>query len=79
MNRENRIIKGHNDLELIVGNLYEVHYGINQGIYVYVGEQTEGFWKGASIFKNIETNEYFNYYGESSPYEFTSIVTPHKQ
>ena len=78
MNTNKRIIKGHYELELVVGNLYDVNYGINQGVYEYMGQETDGFWKGASSFRNVETNQYFNYFGTSSPYEFTSIVKPHK-
>ena len=78
MNTNKRIIKGHYELELVVGNLYDIHYGINQGVYEYMGQETDGFWKGASSFRNVETNQYFNYFGTSSPYEFTSIVKPHK-
>ena len=79
MNTNKRIIKGHNELELVVGNLYDIHYGINQGVYEYLGQETEGFWKGASVFRNVETNQYFNYFGTFSPYEFTNIIKPYKQ
>ena len=44
-----------------------------------MGQETDGFWKGASSFRNVETNQYFNYFGTSSPYEFTDIVKPYKQ
>jgi len=79
MNTNKRIIKGHYDLELVVGNLYDIHYGINQGVYEYMGQETEGFWENASIFRNIDNDKFFNYYGINSPYEFTNIVKPHKQ
>jgi len=79
MNKGIRIIHGYNDLKLIVGQLYDIHYGVNQGIYEYMGQETEGFWKNASVFRNIENNKYFNYYGTNSPYEFTNIVSPHNK
>ena len=79
MNKNKRIIKGHYNLELIPGSLYDIHYGVNQGVYEYVGQETEGFWENASVFRNIENNKYFNYFGTSSPYEFTSIVKPHNR
>lgn len=78
MNKETRIIHGHTDLHLIPGQLYDVHYGINQGVYEYMGQETEGFWKNASMFRNIDNDKCFNYFGTNSPYEFTSIVKPHK-
>lgn len=74
MNKEKRTIEGHYNLELVVGNLYEIHYGI----YEYLGQETGGFWEGASRFRNIETGEIFSYFGTSTPYEFTSIVEPYR-
>ena len=74
MNTRTRIIKGHCDLELIVGNFYKIRYGIHQGIYKYLGQETRGFWKDASVFENIVNHNKFCYYGLNSPYEFTSIV-----
>ena len=74
MNTKARIIKGHYDLELIVGNFYKIQYGIHQGIYKYLGQETEGFWKDASVFENIVNHNKFCYYGLNSPYGFTSIV-----
>ena len=78
-NKKPKVIHGHYDLELVVGNLYEIHYGVHQGIYEYLGQETEGFWEGAFRFKNIETNNEFCYYGTNSPYEFTSIVEPYNK
>ena len=74
MNTKTRIIKGHYDLELIVGNFYKIRYGIHQGVYKYLGQETKGFWKDASVFENIVNHNKFCYYGLNSPYEFTSIV-----
>jgi len=76
MNTETRIIKGHYILKLVPEKYYRISYGVNQGIYKYLGQETEGFWKGASIFENIINHKQFNYYGLSSPYEFTGIVNP---
>ena len=74
MNTNLRIIKGHYDLELIVDNFYKIRYGIHQGVYKYLGQETKGFWKDASVFENIVNHNKFCYYGLNSPYEFTSIV-----
>ena len=79
MNKEKRIIKGHYDLELIVGNHYKIRYGIHQGVYKYLGQETKGFWKDASLFENVANNDTFYYYGLTSPYEFTTIVHPIKE
>ena len=79
MNTKARIIKGYYNLELIVGNYYKIQFGINQGVYKYLGQETEGFWKDASLFENIVNHKKFNYYGLNSPYEFTSIVKPLKE
>ena len=74
-------IHGHHDLVLEVGNLYDIYYGINQGVYEYLGilEEFDGYkwFIGAHLFKNIETGKEFAYYGYTSPYQFTSIVQPH--
>lgn len=73
-------IEGHERLVLEVGQKYEIHYGIHQGIYEYVGrvakhDHCNRFSKGEHLFRKIETGEItFGYYGTSSPYEFTSIV-----
>lgn len=79
MNKETRIIKGHEKLELVVGNIYEINYGINQGLYKYKGviEKNDGheWWVGASLFENINTGQSFCYYGTNSPYEFTRIIS----
>lgn len=79
MNTKTRIIKGHYDLELIVGNYYKIRYGIHQGVYKYLGQETKGFWKDASVFENIVNHNKFCYYGLTSPYEFTGIVHPIKE
>jgi hypothetical protein len=79
MNTKNRVIYGHYDLKLIVGNKYRVLYGANQGTYVYEGQYTKDdseFWDGASKFVNVENGQVFAYFGISSPYEFTTIVHP---
>lgn len=79
------IIHGHYDLVLRVGSLYEVHYGIHQGIFQYVGKVKENdkvhpYSRGQHLFKNIDTEEItFGYYGYNSPYEFTTIVHEYKQ
>lgn len=78
------IIKGHYDLTLTVGNLYDIHYGVHQGVYKYEGKTTKKSLKykwdspGQHLFRNCETGKItFGYYGYTSPYEFTSIVHPH--
>lgn len=78
------VVNGHYDLVLKVGNLYDIHYGIHQGVYEYVGKIKEGdmdhphFW-GQHMFKQLSTGKItFGYFGYTSPYEFTSIVKPHK-
>ena len=78
-------IKGHFDLNLKVGEKYEIHYGIHQGIYEYVGKvsdrDTENIYaRGQHLFRKLNTKQVtFGYYGKSFPYEFTSIVKPLKQ
>ena len=75
-------IKGHFDLNLKVGEKYEIHYGIHQGIYEYVGKVSDKDTKhihsrGQHLFRNLDTKQItFGYYGNISPYEFTSIVRP---
>ena len=80
MNKEIRIIEGHYKLELIPDNIYLIKYGVNQGLYKYIGkEDNESYlWCGASVFENIITGKMFCYYGVFSPYEFTRIVTDTK-
>ena len=66
------VIKGHNKLTLKVGNKYEIHYGIHQGVHEYVGTTMDG----EHLFKNLEKDKVtFSYYSETSPFEFTRIVT----
>ena len=36
-----KVINGYDKLELVFGNKYEIHYGIHQGIYEYVGKVVE--------------------------------------
>ena len=78
MNTKKRIIKGHYELELVVGKLYRINYGINQGIYKYLGQEDneEDFWYKASIFENVKSGQKFCYFGTSSPFEFTGIIHP---
>lgn len=73
-------------LELIPGNLYEIHYGIHQGIYKYEGKVADDeknypehrFSIGCHMFRSMSTGELsFGYYGKTSPSEFTAIVKPH--
>ena len=79
-----KIINGHNKLELIFGNKYEVHYGIHQGIYEYVGKVVENklypnnnLFVGEHLFRKCESGEIsFGYHGTHSPFEFTRIVKP---
>lgn len=80
MNKETRLINGHCKLELIPDKIYLVEYGVNQGLYKYIGKEDDesNFWCGASIFKNIINGKKFCYYGNNSPYEFTRIVTDTK-
>lgn len=79
-----KTIRGHYNLELVVGNKYEIHYGINQGVYEYVGREINKdedgeLHKGRHLFRNCATSEIsFGYYGDTSPFEFTSIVKPYK-
>ena len=78
------IVHGHYDLELKVGNLYDIHYGVHQGLYEYAGKVRDDdpdhvHSRGIHLFKNMETGKItFSYYGYTSPYEFSSIVKPHK-
>lgn len=77
-----RVINGYDKLELIVGNKYEVHYGIHQGVYEYVGKVVENklypndeLFTGEHLFRNCETGKLsFGYHGIHSPFEFTRIV-----
>lgn len=77
-------IKGHFDLNLKVGEKYEIHYGIHQGIHEYIGKISDRdtihiHARGQYLFRNLGTKQItFGYYGNNSPYEFTSIVTPLK-
>lgn len=79
-----KVINGHNKLELVFGNKYEVHYGIHQGIYEYVGRVVENklypndeLFTGEHLFRKCETGEIsFGYHGINSPFEFTRIVRP---
>ena len=75
MNKKARIIKGHYDLELIVGNYYKIRYGIHQGVYKYLGQETKGFWKDASLFVNIVNKDNFYYYGLTSPMNLLELYT----
>lgn len=75
-NKKPQVIHGHSDLELIPGKLYDIHYGINQGVYEYLGKETKGFWEGAYTFKNIENDKLFCHYA-SHPYEFVGFVSVH--
>ena len=79
-----KTIKGHNELKLIVWNKYEVHYGIHHGIYEYIGREINKdedgeLSDGMYLFRNCTTGRIsFGYYGDNSPFEFTSIVKPYK-
>ena len=78
-----KTIRGHYNLELVVGNKYEIHYGINQGVYEYVGREInkddDELHNGAYLFRSCKTGKIsFGHYGDHSPFEFTSIVTPYK-
>lgn len=74
------VIEGHCKLELIPGDLYEIHYGIHQGRYVYVGRQMDDNdlpeeYRAYHMFRPVDSDEItFSYYGHTSPYEFTTIV-----
>ncbi len=76
------VIEGHCKLELIPGDLYEIHYGIHQGRYVYVGRQMDDNdlpeeYRAYHMFRPVDSDEItFSYYGHTSPYEFTLIVRP---
>jgi hypothetical protein len=75
------VVVGHGKLVLIPGNEYEIHYGIHQGRYVYVGRKMDDNdlpedYRANHMFRPVDSNEItFSYYGHTSPYEFTSIVT----
>lgn len=77
-----QVINGHDKLELIAGNKYEVHYGIHQGIHEYLGKVIENtsypnnkLFTGEHLFRNCDTgNISFGYHGTHSPFEFTRIV-----
>ena len=77
-----KTIRGHYNLELVVWNKYEVHYGIHQGVYEYIGREINKdedgeLHKGMHLFRSCETGKIsFGYYGDVSPFEFTSIVKP---
>lgn len=79
-----KTIKGHYNLELVVWNKYEVHYGIHQGVYEYIGREINKdedgeLHNGMHLFRSCETGKIsFGYYGDNSPFEFTSIVIPYK-
>ena len=80
-----KTIRGHYNLELVVANKYEIHYGINQGVYEYIGQEInkdedDELYKGRYLFKNCKTGEIsFGYYGDNSPFEFTTIVKPYNR
>ena len=69
-----QVIHGGHDLELIPGKLYDIHYGVNQGVYEYLGKETKGFWEGAYTFKNTENGKLFCHHA-SHPYEFVGCVS----
>ena len=77
-----KTIRGHYNLELVVWDKYEVHYGIHQGVYEYIGREINKdedgeLHKGMHLFRSCETGKIsFGYYGDVSPFEFTSIVKP---
>lgn len=77
------VIKAYEELELIVGDQYQVNYGIHQGLYEYVGKTLANcknpndneLFKGCHLFRSCETGEItFGYHGVSSPFEFERIV-----
>ena len=77
-----KVINGYDKLELVFGNKYEIHYGIHQGIYEYVGKVVENklypkdeLFIGEHLFRNCKSGELsFGYHGTYSPFEFTRIV-----
>lgn len=80
LDTDTECINGHFQLELIVGDKYEIHYGIHQGLFEYVGRVSKDdpiniHSRGSHLFRNLEKNEItFGYFGDTSPYEFTRIV-----
>jgi hypothetical protein len=80
-----KTIRGHYNLELVVCNKYEIHYGIHQGIFEYVGQEInkddyDELHIGMYLFKNCSTGKIsFGYYGDTSPFEFTTIVKPYNR
>ncbi len=76
------VINGHGKLELIPGKEYDIHYGIHQGRYVYVGRKMDDNdlpeeYRACHMFRPVDSDEItFGYYGYTSPYEFTLIVRP---
>lgn len=77
-----QVINGYEELKLVVGNKYEVNYGIHQGIYEYVGKTISDYncsnidiCEGQHLFRSCKTGKItFGYYGKNSPFEFTRIV-----
>lgn len=75
-------IEGDYTLELRVGKKYEVHYGINQGIYVYKGvtifnkDFPDLDCSKCHLFERVGDKSLFGFHGQTSPYQFTRIVKP---
>jgi hypothetical protein len=67
-----KTINGHYELNLIVGKNYRICYGINQGVYEYLGKTIDV--PGQYLFKNRDNSELFGFYGDHAPFEFTRIV-----
>ena len=67
-----KTINGHYELNLIVGKNYRICYGINQGMYEYLGKTIDV--PGQYLFKNRDNSELFGFYGDHSPFEFTRII-----
>lgn len=73
-----KTVNGHYELNLIVGHKYEIHCGIHQGIYEYLGKiiEDKNFHQvdGQYYFKGCGKDIDFGFYGDISPFEFTRIV-----
>lgn len=76
-----KVIKGHKEITLTVGEVYDINYGIHQGKHIYLGKIVSSpnvLFEGAYAFKKSSDTEddiYFMFYAEVEPYLFTSIIS----
>ena len=73
-----KTVNGHYELNLIVGKNYRICYGINQGMYEYLGKTIDVpeflLPVGQYLFKNCDNGKLFGFYGYHSPFDFTRII-----